>query len=189
MFKQNTKKAFTMAEAILVMTILGIIATIMITTLKPAEFKEKGLRILAKKVLSEIDTATTQILVNNSSKNNLATLYVAGGTSTQFSTASDHANLATLYKGYLTTTRQTSANCAGIASGTQFFLKDGACMGVMSGTTADLSTCFPGEETATAVSVTYGYLYFDTNGDEEPNTMCRDRFVLPFDASGIKYEA
>ena len=57
------KKAFTMAEAILVMTILGIIATIMITTLKPAEFKDKGLKILAKKVLSEIDTATTQILI------------------------------------------------------------------------------------------------------------------------------
>ena len=61
------KKAFTMAEAILVMTILGIIATIMISTLKPAEFKEKGLAVLAKKVLSEIDTATTQILLNNSS--------------------------------------------------------------------------------------------------------------------------
>ena len=33
---------FTMAEAVLVMTILGIIATIMITTMKPAKFKEKG---------------------------------------------------------------------------------------------------------------------------------------------------
>ena len=32
------KRAFTMAEAVLVMTILGVIATIMITTLKPADF-------------------------------------------------------------------------------------------------------------------------------------------------------
>ena len=31
-------KAFTMAEAVLVMTILGIIATVMITTIKPARF-------------------------------------------------------------------------------------------------------------------------------------------------------
>jgi len=189
MFKKDIKKAFTMAEAILVMTILGIIATIMITTLKPAEFKEKGLRILAKKVLSEIDTATTQILVNNSSKNNMATLYVAGATTTQFAmTGDNHANMANLYKGYLTTTRQTSTNCAGLSAGTQFFLKDGACMGVASGTTNTLATCFPGEETATNVNVTYGYLYFDTNGDEEPNAICRDRFVLPFDISGIKYD-
>ena len=57
------KRAFTMAEAILVMTILGIIATIMITTLKPAEYKDKGLAIMARKVLSEIDTATTQMLI------------------------------------------------------------------------------------------------------------------------------
>ena len=58
-------KAFTMAEALIVMTMLGIIATIMLTTLKPAEFRDRGLRVAAKKILSEIDTATTQILINN----------------------------------------------------------------------------------------------------------------------------
>ena len=52
--------AFTMAEAILVMTILGIIATIMISTLKPAEFKDKALNIMAKKVLSEIQDGHPQ---------------------------------------------------------------------------------------------------------------------------------
>ena len=64
--KNAFNKAFTMAEAILVMTILGIIATIMITTLKPAGYKEDALKILYKKVLSQLDTATTQILVNSS---------------------------------------------------------------------------------------------------------------------------
>ena len=57
-------KAFTMAEAIIVMTILGIIATIMITNLKPSEFRDKGLQILAKKVLMQLDTATQQIMIN-----------------------------------------------------------------------------------------------------------------------------
>ena len=66
--KNNFKFGFTMAEAILVMTILGIIATIMISTLKPAEFKEKSLRIMAKKVLSEIDVATSQIIMNNTAE-------------------------------------------------------------------------------------------------------------------------
>jgi type II secretory pathway pseudopilin PulG len=71
-------KAFTMAEAILVMTILGIIATIMISTLKPAEFKEQAMRTMAKKVLSEIDVATTQILMNNTADGTFDTLYEAG---------------------------------------------------------------------------------------------------------------
>ena len=47
--------AFTMAEAIIVMTILGIIATIMITNLKPTEFRDKGLEVLAKKIINQID--------------------------------------------------------------------------------------------------------------------------------------
>ena len=50
--------AFTMAEAIIVMTILGIIATIMITNLKPAEFRDEALIVQAKKLLLEIDQAT-----------------------------------------------------------------------------------------------------------------------------------
>ncbi|MBQ4646680.1 MAG: hypothetical protein IJB79_04970, partial [Candidatus Gastranaerophilales bacterium] len=74
--KKQIKQAFTMAEAILVMTILGIIATIMITTLKPAEFKEKALKTLYKKVLSEIDTATTQILINNSREGDMNQLFL-----------------------------------------------------------------------------------------------------------------
>ena len=70
-FKKQFNLAFTMAEAILVMTILGIIATIMITTLKPAQFKDKGLEIMARKVLSEIDTAMTQILINDTAGGNV----------------------------------------------------------------------------------------------------------------------
>ena len=41
------KKAFTMAEAILVMVILGIIATIMISTMRPVEFRDRGFKVLA----------------------------------------------------------------------------------------------------------------------------------------------
>ena len=37
-------KALTMAEAVLVMTILGIIATVMITTIKPQDLKNKVIR-------------------------------------------------------------------------------------------------------------------------------------------------
>ena len=64
-------KAFTMAEAIIVMTILGIIATIMITNLKPSEFRDKALLTQAKKVLREIDEATYQIMINNTQNGKL----------------------------------------------------------------------------------------------------------------------
>ena len=41
-FNSNLK-AFTLAEAILTMTILGVIAAIMITTLKPSRFQAEPL--------------------------------------------------------------------------------------------------------------------------------------------------
>lgn len=185
------KPAFTMAEAILVMTILGIIATIMITTLKPAEYKDKGLAIMAKKVLSEIDTATTQILINNSSYGNTDSLYVPGTSTTfSFATANTDANIGKLYKRYLTATRKecNDANCPCNAYTNKFYLKDGACMGITAGTpSANINTWFPGEGNFTGMKPSHGQIFFDTNGEEEPNVMGKDQFLLPISGEGIQY--
>ena len=186
------KSAFTMAEAILVMTILGIIATIMITTLKPAEYKDRGLAILAKKVLSEVDTATTQILINNSAAGNTSTLYEPG-TSTVFTFANSNQadNIGKLYKRYLTATRKpcNDANCPCNSLANKFYLKDGACLGISAGApSANIQTIFPGENTVTEIAPpSHGYIFFDTNGEEEPNVMGKDQFLLPIGAEGIQY--
>ena len=191
------KKAFTMAEAVLVMTILGIIATIMITTLKPAEFKEKGLAVLAKKVLGEIDTATTQILLNNTQSGLLSAVYVPNAASTfntgKGTTASYAHNLGILYKKYLTATRKactSTTDCGSCASGTnKFFLKDGACIGISTGSITNLVTRFPGETADTTVNPSpYGAIYFDINGAEEPNLMGKDQFTMPLGLDGILYQ-
>ena len=58
------------------MTILGIIATIMITNLKPYEFRDKALQVQAKKILREIDEATQQIMINNTQNGKLDTTYI-----------------------------------------------------------------------------------------------------------------
>ncbi len=187
----RVKKAFTMAEAILVMTILGIIATIMITTLKPAEYKDKGLAIMAKKVLSEIDTATTQILINNSASGNMSSLYEPG-TSTLFSLSTTGKDdiIGRLYKRYLTATRQAcnDANCPCNGYSNKFYLKDGACMGITTGApSANANTWFPGEVNFTSMKPSHGLIFFDTNGEEEPNVMGKDQFLLPVNTAGIQY--
>ena len=85
-YKKTTLKykAFTMAEAVLVMTILGIIATVMITTIKPARFKEQGYKVLAKSVYASIDTAVTQILVDKAPFNKLDQVYKSGSSTDLF---------------------------------------------------------------------------------------------------------
>lgn len=181
---KNFKKAFTMAEAILVMTILGIIATIMISTLKPAQFKDKALKIMAKKVMGEIDTATTQILLNEPS-----------GALCSIEGYDDCKPIANYYKKYMATTRrEVSFNDRHSSFGSGFYLKDGAFVEIgcqVGGPLIMSHIVFPGEDN---VSNTYThissrqYIYFDTNGDEEPNMWGKDRFMMPTNCKGIDYE-
>ena len=190
------KEAFTMAEAILVMTILGIIATIMITTLKPADFKEKGMAILDKKILSEIDTATTMILINNSFDGTMIHLYEPNS-SNVISFQGHCPQVAKLYKKYLTATRKTYFNAstkkwigteAGDGPGFDeyFYLKDGAWLGIKcSG--GDFRTRFPGENTAVSTFMEQGRIIYDVNGDEEPNSPHKDIYMIPIGNHGIMY--
>ena len=133
------KRAFTMAEAILVMTILGVIAAVMITTLKPAEFKEKSLKVLAKKVLSEIDTATTQILSNDAKLGTMTSLSLSDGA--QFEFKGNANKVLQLYQKYLVTIRTTVPTTSFCVTGkvndtdasrsaTAVYFKDGACFGI-----------------------------------------------------------
>ncbi|MBR5304574.1 MAG: hypothetical protein IKU37_07090 [Candidatus Gastranaerophilales bacterium] len=201
MAKKNSKKAFTMAEAILVMTILGIIATIMITTIKPAQFKKQGFRTLAKKVLSSIDTATTQIVINDTKLGTFDSLIKSDGLSTEFKT--DAAATLEYYKKYLTTIRtevpttsfcKTAGTAAALANVEAAYLKDGACIGIVAtdsyANETGYVTIFPGEEApgVTTKNITQGLILFDINGDEEPNTIGEDGFILPVGTGGIMYD-
>jgi len=177
--RKSLLKGFTLAEVLIVLTILGIIATIYMTTLKPADFKAKGMAVAAKKALYDIDTATTEILVNDTSANETAALK---------SSQCTVANLATLYKKYLAVTRKTgtSAACGG---GTKFLtLKSGVCMGISAAATSEIATWFPGETASTNTTSTCAVIYFDVNGEEGPNVVGTDRFVIPVDLNGVKYD-
>ena len=205
--KRKLRFGFTMAEAVLVMTILGIIATIMITTLKPAEFKDKGLRVLADKVMGEIDNATTQILLNDSRDGTMWNLIAVDGTyfghEAGDTTMSNAPRIGALYKKYLATTRKecNDDNCPCWKISTNkdrasyFYLKDGACMTLILAT-AKYSTendyVFPGEDYDTVKDLKpknrIGTIYFDINGNGEPNTMGKDQFRIPLGEHGIIYD-
>lgn len=193
-------KAFTMAEAILVMTILGVIATIMITTIKPAEYKEKALKIMAKKVLQEIDQATMLIQANDTLDGSFYQLVSTYGSHFSINQGDtnlgDSNNLLALYKKYLTTTHKdcgTSCACQNMTLGTNAtgvafaYLKDGACIGLNVAAQAGMNIIFPGE-TKTGTARVDGFIGFDTNGDEEPNMFGKDRFILPLSKEGIQYD-
>ncbi len=190
-------KAFTMAEAVLVMTILGIIATVMITTIKPARFKEQGYKVLAKSVYASLDTAVTQILVDKAPFNKLDQIYKSGSSTDTFSMGVNTGNpkegalFVALLKDYMATARGTiPTSCSSVKDGSKAYdatllLKNGACMAVKSGSVTR-ATWIPGEGSET-VSATYSYgmIFLDTNGDDEPNVVGTDQFYIPLDINGI----
>ena len=97
--------AFTMAEAIIVMTILGIIASLVITNLRPDNYRDGALETLTKKSIEQIDEATKHILHYNSFNGTMNELYLPGENE-KFSFSQDFSKTFQLYKKYLTTTRK-----------------------------------------------------------------------------------
>ncbi len=181
-------KAFTMAEAVLVMTILGIIATVMITTIKPARFKEQGYKVLAKSVYASIDTAVTQILVDKAPFNKLDQVYKSGSNTLTFTmgTASQGTEFVKLLKDYMATARGTiPSSCTSVSYDAALLLKNGACMAVKSGSIASGDTWIPGEGGKTTATSAYGMIFLDTNGSDEPNVLGTDQFYIPLDINGI----
>ena len=51
-----------------------------------------------------------------------------------------------------------------------------------------LCTRSPGESANVNATATQGLILFDTNGEEEPNIIGNDRFILPVGDGGIQYE-
>ena len=186
------KKAFTMAEAILVMTILGIIATVMISTLKPAQYKERALQVAAKSIYSEIDSAMTQILTDYTRYNKLSAVYplngTTGSTTYNFNSTNTNANVAflALMKNYMATARGTVPSaCTSVSATYNMLLKNGACLAVKTGAYTGVSM-IPGEKTETAsATYDYGVIFLDVNGNDEPNVLGKDRYYIPLDENGI----
>ena len=62
-------------------------------------------------------------------------------------------------------------------------------MGINTGSQTKMSSWIPGETAATTVRTTHGALFFDINGEQEPNVLGKDRFILPLNKEGIQYDA
>ncbi len=180
------KKAFTLAEAILTMTILGIIAAVMITTLKPQQYKGQGLLALKQRIYTELDDVTQTILVECCDKMSLASIYGSNTTDcsrTQTTRAFDNY-AAYKYIRYMKGAKSTSS-CPKVTVNSRTYyqaggikLKNGACIWVTGITTG---------ETDYDATNNIGKILIDVNGDDGPNATGEgnDRVVLDVGVDGI----
>jgi len=153
--------------------------------------------------MAEIDTATTEILMNDTRNGNLSEIYKADGSGETFN-IKDRPELIKIYKKYLSATREECSdtnNCtcsqsylnttasAGVGLVHSFYLKDGACFGFTLGAIdGDRKTILPGEEAFTTGTSYIMRFVFDSNGKDAPNAIGKDIFILPVGLYGIIYE-
>lgn len=198
------QKAYTLAEQLIVIVIIGFIATIMTSTFKTSNYKIEVLQRAAKAQYVQIDFATKNLLAKHSKNYNFFTLFDESGV---FS-ATDSSSLdriVQLYRKVLVGKKNSSwdstysaneltdgtTSITGLtpSSYTGFILKNDAYFGVrLNGdcnTQIDylFSPSTPEKKTKTK---TCGTLFFDVNGEDSPNFLGIDQYIIAFGKFGVK---
>ena len=152
------KKAFTLAEAVLTMTILGILAAATITTLKPNQYRQQAFTTLKRKVYANIDDVTQTVLTDCTNSLNLGAIFTScnrsATTSHAFGTA-ENAIYALFMRGATGAVSTANGKCAAQTNYTSLALRNGVCLYFK----------------ATEILV-------DVNGAEGPNTDGQDKFTV-----------
>ena len=154
--------AFTLAEAVLTMTILGVLAATMVANLKPAQYRTKGLVTKAGKAYADLDQAMNMIISECTQGVSLATTYTSctrtGSTKARGSLSA--AEMRTLFARYM---RFTNDGCT----------KDSYSCGL---TKSNVCVCF---------AAAGANIWIDVNNGEGPNADNQDRFTISLDDNGI----
>lgn len=195
---------FTLAEQLIVIVILGILVVAITTTLKPNNISEEALKKAGKSLYIQIEFVTKQILARNTNNYTLTRMVDSTG---EFSidSSSSLARLTGLYKKGLMGLRQASVSSSYLSrpltDGTNspsglspssfsgFTLKNGAYFGTkLNGNcTTTIDYIYdPSTPDTRSKTNTCGSIFFDVNGDKEPNTLGIDQYIVALGKLGVK---
>lgn len=153
------KKAFTLSEALLTMTILGIIAAVMVTTLKPGQYKAQAFRTLRAKAYTVVDEATQSILADCTTGTSLAKIHENCNrrSATHAFGTGENALYALYLRGDTGGVGVANGTCLEEAGFSSLKLRNGICL------------YFQNQSTGIKV---------DVNGNEGPNELNMDQFTI-----------
>ena len=205
----DKKTAFTFAEAMLVVSILGILIVLSVSAIKLYNPAEKGYETMSVKMAENIEAATLHILLNNSVYDDFLRIKDKEG---YFSIEDKDITkrMSDLYSNYL------SDITYGIDLSTEyfsneildydrtsvgeklkdtysdfFFFLDGTLVGFRfynSCKAAEKNANPPHSKGRYSVDEVCGSVFFDVNSFKEPNKLGSDQYILPIYKRGIKYD-
>lgn len=190
------KYAFTLMENLLAMAIIGICATLMITSIKNVNPTGQANAIMAKKAVTTFTGATKQMMIHHAKSFKMNDVYTD---TAKTSRCSNSQCLFNLYGKFVQITKSLNEDEAGnlgptgtvygqLADGLVFGIRyDSACSIV---TTADNIYTYSADDAIKLVVTNSkkacGLIYYDVNGKKGPNKNGEDRFALPIFSSGIQ---
>ena len=202
------KQAFTLAEIMIVLTIIGIILIGIISSLRSNNVEEELYIKSGVNTLNQIDFATRRLLAKSSRAYSMLALKDASGN--EFSITADGADtkLNTLYKKYLVGMRKTSLSntykttvlddkaktlsSKGIKVSTfpyGFTLKNGAYFALKLNkncTTSETYIVHPVYTDKRTETNSCGLIFYDVNGEKKPNVLGIDQYIVSIGKIGLK---
>ncbi len=195
------KYAFTLAETLMTMAIIGVCAALMITSIKNVNPTGQADAIMAKKAVTTFADSTRQIMVHYAKNFKMNDVY---SDKEKTEPCKNATCLFNIYGKFVQITKQLSADEAGnfgASSSVYGQLVDGLVFGVrydptacsISTSEADNIYASPADDsngattTKLIVSGACGMIYYDTNGKKGPNVNGKDRFAIPiFKSTGAR---
>ena len=209
--KIKTKKAFTLAEALIVIVIIGIISALYNISIKVVNTTQKGFEVKSQKMLENIDQVFNFIFAHHSESFNLTDLHDNSG---NFSITDKDVTprLANLFRKYLSTIdlQDGEENQVKAYYASTIIDYDKSSTGLtLNKTYSDFITtgngviygfrlyksCSAKEVNASTPMVTgnrrtiagiCGSIFYDVNGYAKPNKLGSDQYIVPFDEQGAK---
>lgn len=198
------KQAFTLVETIICLTILGVLAVVLLSNLKPDKFNEKALIAQGYKVLESFDQASIKIrevehdkcpmasfIAQAPGENSLGLINASGAEMSLdeiYALYSDYIKFVNPSKisfcnntTYCTTASLDDKTLAGAK------LPTGAYVAIQKTAIVKCPNYYiPGESgVKTSDELCWGKLYVDGNGKEKPNELGKDIFVFGLGDQGV----
>ena len=201
-------QAFTMAETLIAIVMLGVLGACALSTLRPANIKKDALIKSGASALLQINFATKQILAKNSVNYQMTKLLTTAGAQFSINDSGADAKLAPLYKKALYESRKNTIpatytalslkNEEGSAVGSSlkvssftqgFKTKNGTYIAFMlydNCTTNETYIYDPSAPELRTAKKSCGLIFFDVNAEESPNIIGIDQYIVPIGKLGIK---
>ena len=198
-----TKKAFTLVEQIVVLILVGVIASAITTVVKPTEISNEAVKKAGKSLFVQVEFATTQMVAKNTKNNTLTRMIDASG---EFSIASSSSidRLIALYKKNLMGLRNIELDSTyaslNLTDGPNtlslkasdfkgFTLKNGAYFGIKLNDNCSTEITYiydPSTPDLRSKKNTCGIIFFDVNSETKPNQLGYDQYIIGLGKRGIR---